>query len=574
MARVVGSGRSDEFAGTAENDVVFGEGGTDVLIGAAGDDIIHGGGGDDRIEGNLGDDTLFGASTKGGIVDMDKFRIAEDTTATITFQGESAGFRNTLGMYEINDDGSIGNVQIVFANASLKGSGGDLIGGQSAVKVDLQAGDRIGFFVVPNAYQKSGMADLLNDETASFRFVDADGNPANVNDGKPVTLVHTSDEGVDTLVKSQYGNEVFHSITALNGDNYDHVNGDVDVEAGVVKVGFEDLWNGGDKDFDDSVFTVDLGVTNAALLPKESTGAAVSSDNDVISGGEGNDDLYGMRGNDTVSGDEGNDRIWGNTGNDELDGGAGNDDVRGGSGDDVVKGGSGDDVVIGNTGNDVVAGGDGNDALSGNSGDDVLLDGDGNDKADGGSGNDTFVAGAGDDYYNGGSGFDTLDYSWSRTAINADLSKHTIQGHGNDEVWSVEKLIGTRLDDTIKGDKRDNDIDGGGGNDVIRSLGGADTMTGGEGNDTFVWYAKDIVDQKTGEHLGVDQITDFAQGDRIDLHELIKGQKYESVDDVVRVADGKEGATVSVRLGDNFVDVVTVDGVAAADLLADGLILS
>ncbi len=578
MSVINGTGSQETLVGASEADIIFAEGGNDVVKGGAGDDRIHGGGGDDLLIGNAGNDIIFGAATAGGRVDMDKFRIFEDTTAEITFMGESAGYKNTLGMYKIAADGTIYDVEIVFANASLKGSGGDLVSGESSVSVDLKAGDRVGFFVVPNAFAQSGMAKLLSDESAAFKFVDANGAAGNVNNGGELKLVQVDAKGMETVVKSAYGTSVFHSYggaeAGLNGDRFDHVKGNVDVATGKVEIGFEDLWKGGDQDFDDSVFTIDIGQTNAALLPKEGTGAPASSDNDVILGGQGDDQLFGMRGDDLIKGGAGDDRIWGNSGDDDLRGGAGDDEIYGGSGNDILRGGAGNDYLEGNSGDDDLRGGEGDDEIWGNSGNDVIRDGAGNDKVYGGSGDDIFIAGDGDDYYEGGSGFDTLDYSASKVGIVADLSKHTVTGFGNDEVWSVERLVGSRFDDEIKGDKRDNVLEGGRGDDVIRGLGGADTLTGGKGNDTFVWFAKDIVDEKTGEHLGVDRITDFEVGDVIDLHELFKGQKFDNVSDVVRIADGKNGAMVSVKLGEGFVDVVTVDGVSADDLLSQGLILS
>lgn len=578
MSVIKGTGSQETFQGVSEADIIFGEGGNDVVKGGGGDDRIHGGGGDDLLVGNAGNDVIFGAATSGGQVDMDKFRIFEDTTAKITFLGESAGYKNALGMYKIGADGTIYDVEMVFANASLKGSGGNLISGESSVSVDLKAGDRVGFFVVPNAYSQSGMAKLLSYESASFKFVDATGAAGNVNGGSELKLVQVDAKGMETVVKSQYGTSVFHSYggaeAGLNGDNYDHVNGVVDVATGSVTIGFEDLWKGGDKDFDDSVFSIDIGQTNAALLAKEGSGAPVSSDDDVIVGGRGDDQLFGMRGDDLVKGGSGDDRIWGNSGEDDLRGGAGDDAIYGGSDNDILRGGGGNDYLEGNSGDDDLRGGAGDDEIWGNSGNDVIRDGAGNDKIDGGSGDDVFKAGDGDDFYNGASGFDTLDYSASKGGINADLSKHVVTGFGNDEVWGVERFVGSRYDDVIKGDKRDNVIAGGNGDDVIRGLGGADTLSGGEGDDKFVWFAKDVVDQKTGDHLGVDHITDFQVGDMIDIHELVKGQKFDDISDVVRVADGKNGATVSVKLGEGFVDVVTVDGIAADDLLSHGLILS
>ncbi|MCH9808674.1 MAG: DUF4114 domain-containing protein [Alphaproteobacteria bacterium] len=566
-----GNGSQNSLLGTDQDDVIFAEGGNDKVAGGAGSDRIHGGGGDDFLYGEDGDDIIFGAATTGGAVDLNKFRIGEDAKGTVTFEGESAGYKNALGVYKIAADGTIYDVQVLFANASLKGSGGDLIAGQSSVDLDLNTGDQLGFFVVPNGYSQRGMAKLLSDTEGSFQFVDNEGEPGNVNGGGEVKLVHVSEEGVETVVKSQYGDSVFHSHGGaeggLNGDNFKHVKAEVDVETGTVRIGFEDLKNGGDKDFDDSVFTLDIGQTNAALLPKEALKAASSSDDDLIQGGLGNDKLFGMGGDDTVSGGEGDDQIWGNSGNDTLDGQAGNDDLRGGSGDDIMFGGDGNDVLAGNSGDDKMSGGAGNDRLDGNSGNDIIADNDGDDKVTGGSGNDTFIAGEGNDFYNGGSGFDTIDFSGARVGINVDMSKHTVEGMGKDEIWSIEGLTGSRFADTIKGDKRDNEIDGGQGDDVIRSLGGSDTLTGGEGNDTFVWAAKDAVDQKTGEHLGVDTITDFSKGDRLDFSRILKGQVYEEIGDVVDVREGKNGATVSVKMGDEFVDVVTVEGASASEVM-------
>ncbi len=567
---LVGDGSDNRLRGDVGNDMMFGEGGNDRLIGGEGDDRIHGGGGDDRLVGNAGNDVIFGAATRGGAVDMDKFRIGEDVEGSVTFLGETAGFKNALGVYKIADDGTIYDVQMLFGNASLKGSGGDLVSGQSSVDLSLKTGDQLGFFVVPNGFSQGGMARLLSDENASYKFVGPDGGAGNVNGGSEVKLVHVAEDGTETVVKSQYGDSVFHSYggaeSGLNGDGFKHVTAEVDVETGKVKVGFEDLKGGGDKDFDDSVFEIDLGQTNAALLPKESVSGSKSSDDDDIRGGEGDDQLFGMRGNDTMRGGQGDDDMWGNSGDDTMFGHSGNDNMRGGSGNDVMMGNRGDDVMVGNSGDDEIHGGGGSDELWGNSGNDVIHDGGGHDKVDGGSGDDVFVAGGGRDTYNGGSGFDTIDFSNARVAIAADMSKHWVSGMGKDEIWSVEKLIGSDFADDIKGDKRDNTLVGGAGDDVLRGLGGSDTLTGGEGNDTFKWAAKDILSEETGEHLGVDTITDFSKGDRLDFSRILKEQSFESLDEVIAVREDEGGATVAVRIGEQFVDVVNVEGATAADI--------
>ena len=542
MAGTIGTGGDDTLKGSTGADFIAGEGGADNISGGQDNDVLLGGGGNDIISGEEGNDRIFGNGVVGGVVDMDKLRISEEIEANVTFLSESAGYRNVLGVYKIASDGTIYDTQVLFANASLKGSGGSLVGGESSVDLSLNAGDRLGFFVVPNGYSRPGMANLLNDDEATYKFVDSDGNPANANNDGSVKLVHVDAEGKETAINSQYGTEVFHSVENFNGDNMKHVVAEVDPEAGTLKVGFEDLWRGGDRDFDDSVFSVNIGQNNAILLPRESTGAGASTDDDILFGGSGNDDMFGMRGDDVVKGEEGDDNLWGNSGNDKLDGGSGNDVVRGGSGDDFAYGGDDDDIVIGNSGNDYVDGGAGND------------------KASGGSGDDVFVAGTGDDYYNGGSGFDTISYANADEAINVDMSKHVVTGHGNDEIWSVEGLIGTGLNDTIKGDKRDNTIDGGAGDDTIRSLGGADTLEGGEGADSFVWFLKDVM--RGEDHQGVDVIRDFSMEDG-DVLNLV-GMFDESPDDIedhVRLTENDQGTMVSVKVGEDFVDVVMLQDV-------------
>ena len=176
---------------------------------------------------------------------------------SVTFEGESAGYQNALGMYKIAADGTITDVQILFANASLKGSGGDLKAGSSSVDVEVNAGDNVAFFVVPNGYAKSGMASILSSEKGTFKFVTESGAAGNVNGGEPLKLVYVAPNGKTTEVKGEYGTTVFHSVDdgskGLNGDGLNHVK--VTETAEGLKIGFEDLKSGGDKDFDDAVFT-------------------------------------------------------------------------------------------------------------------------------------------------------------------------------------------------------------------------------------------------------------------------------------------------------------------------------
>ena len=100
---------------------------------------------------------------------------------------------------------------------------------------------------------------------------------------------------------------------------------------------------------DDTVFG-DLCDVRAKLAAAQ----AAAGGNDTLSGGTGNDALYGAGGADKLLGDDGNDRLYGGAGNDSLaggkgkdalDGGAGNDKLAGGADTNTYKGGAGDDAV-------------------------------------------------------------------------------------------------------------------------------------------------------------------------------------------------------------------------------------
>ena len=531
------------IVGTDKGDLQFGGGRNDTIVGNGGNDRMHGGGGNDQMSGGSGDDVMFGESGRGGRADMTKLSMAEAMHGSVTFNYESAGYKNALGMYKIGADGAIRDVSVMWANASLKGSGGDLIANASTVGFDLAAGERVGFFVVPDGFSQKGMANLLADTKGSFKFVDAKGNPGNINGGGEVKLVHVSEKGVATDIKSTYGTSVFHSVDngtlGLNGDKLNHVVGTVDVAAGTVKIGFEDLKGGGDKDYDDSVFTLNLGTTNAALLSKIAVTKVTGTRDDVMSGGDGNDTMFGMSGNDKMDGGAGNDRMWGNSGDDVLQGGAGNDDLRGGSGNDV------------------------------------LHDGDGNDTVRGDSGNDRIFAGEGDDAYVGGSGFDTVDFSNARKGVNVDLHGHVATGMGTDKLDGIEAVVGSKFNDVIKGDKGANVLDGGAGNDTIRSLGGADKLIGGEGHDTFEYHLKDVL--VGGKHQGVDTIIDFSKEDVLDFSKLLAGQKWSSIDEVVAIKDDGHSSHVYANLGGQWSEIATLEGFtghSASEMLANGMILA
>jgi Ca2+-binding RTX toxin-like protein len=156
------------------------------------------------------------------------------------------------------------------------------------------------------------------------------------------------------------------------------------------------------------------------------------------------------------------------------------------NGGDNITTGSGDDIINTAGGNDTINAGAGNDTLNGGTGADTMR---------GGSGNDIYIVDDGGDAVieNTDEGVDevrTIALSYTLTA-------------------NVENLTGTgAANQTLTGNDLDNLIDGGA---------GADTMTGGRGNDTYI--VDDVNDQVVelgGE--GTDEVrtalgsrTNFAQ---------------------------------------------------------------
>ncbi len=323
---------------------------------------------------------------------------------------------------------------------------------------------------------------------------------------------------------------------------------------------------------EDNGSTATTTATMAVDLGEDSNTVIGGSGNDTITGGSGHDVIYGG-GKSTAPTSK--PHVPTQADDDVIHAGDGDDIVYGNSGDDELHGEAGNDILNGGKGNDTLFGGDGDDLLNGNSGDDTLVDGAGNDTVLGSSGDDLVIAGEGDDIYNGGSGFDTLDFSGATGSMTIDVSKKSAVGMGNDTFTGFELVIGSDFADTFKGSSRADNLDGGAGDDLLRGLGGADTLTGGDGNDTFEWFAKDVISGK--KHLGVDTITDFSAGDRLDFSDMLKKFKSGDLADHIQVTESKVGTTVAVDIGGTFYDVVTLVGVydtSAADLLASGAILA
>jgi Ca2+-binding RTX toxin-like protein len=398
----------------------------------------------------------------------------------------------------------------------------------------------------------------------------------------PVDQTLTGTDGDDTLVGSD-GND---TLIGLGGN--DHLDGGTGADTLIGGAGddtyivdhigdaiVENANEGIDTVIvNTSVYTLGANVENAQVgLAIDTTIVGNASDN-IITGGVGSDHLDGNVGNDILTGGLGDDTLIGGAGADTLDGGAGIDTASyetsttrvvanlsthvGTEGDatgdhfaniENLTGGSGNDFLAGDNGNNILDGGDGDDVLSGDNGDDILI---------GGKGADTFE---------GGTGHTTASYITAESGVVAnvgDTSGNTGDAKG-DIYHHLQNLTGSNFNDVLTGDIDDTILIGNAGNDRLDgglssagtsfNLTGNDTLTGGAGNDTFVF--------RSGfGQANHDTFTDFKQGGDLDVIELRDGFTVEQA-----LANAVQtGADVTIAFDAN--DSIVLKNFALANLHA------
>lgn len=317
IENINGSAYADTLTGNASNNILRGDAGNDILAGGDGDDVLYGGDSDtvlvqahnfvdnflfpelkERV--NIQDLTPPGTPALG--VANNNLDFSYDASATLTFRKGFAGYNNTLGVYRITDNGTIEAASILWNN--VKTAGIDV-----AHSIDLPFGTdggEIGFFIISNGNNQNNFNGLDTATDGNIKFIYDYGKvtqrAATVNDlGSKVSVVY--DDGV--IVKKLNGDH-YHTTdrggsTSLNSDGANHIVSGEGVGNGeTFRIGFEDLRNLGDADYEDVLFDVTV-----------SGGAPTSFVGDVLIGGAGNDTLYGGAGTDIIVAGNGLDHIYG-----------------------------------------------------------------------------------------------------------------------------------------------------------------------------------------------------------------------------------------------------------------------
>ncbi len=247
--------------------------------------------------------------------------------------------------------------------------------------------------------------------------------------------------------------------------------------------------------------------------------------------------------------------------------------------------------IVGTAEADVIAGGPGANTLTGGAGDDVFLS-DGFDSIDGGEGIDT-VSFAGLEEGSTGGAFSgvivDLDVNSagasgtpSQTGGVLDLPPAAGGTTINDAVLTeIENLVGSDFDDGLFGNNEVNLIEGGAGNDLVHSFGGADLISGGEGTDTALFSAAGTgVAIDLGVQLSDDEFAEVAEAflggtltpeaETLNGFENVTGSAF---DDTITGDDGANslsgGAGDDLLTGDSLGATAAIE-VTVTNLLPEG----
>jgi len=447
-------------------------------------------------------------------VDPRNLTLDQTRGVEVVFQSEEAGFNNTLGFFTIGEDGSFGDVGIVFPNVSAVGDSdgdGTLVPGGTRVSLGtFDAGAQLGFFVVADgADQNPGLEALLASGHFELRNGDT-GQPLKITDtaASDPTLVHVADDGTETVLAGELlfsadATPATPTENALNPDGAGKVISGFKAKEGDLLIGFEDKTGPGtDNDFNDVVFRVHFKPTsdtfffvkdheaadfNVRISDPDSTrlaGAEVT-----FEGGQQPGDRLVL---DSLVDADGDGRLDG-THIKVIENPDGSLEFRGLDSVDNYE------QVL----NDVRLASDGSDPAPGN----------------------RFI------------GFEVTDAEGHRSDVAVSkvnvLDNLIIGTEGNDNLVSgnkVHALFGLGGNDTLTGKGTADYLDGGdgydrlfgrGGDDLLHGGPGIDQLWGGDGADTF---------RVTTLGDGRDIIHDFdrGQGDRIDLHELLSGTGFDA----------------------------------------------
>ncbi len=459
---------ADTLDGGMGNDVFWVDNNGDVLMDAGGMDIVHA----------VNTDWTLGAAFENLVLHTDEFEFGTGTGNALN-NHMSVTYRGSLF-------GMAGNDTLIGAGGTLSGGdGNDLIQGNLANFAEGGAGND----TISGSFQATGGAGA---DVFHIDFFDSITDFTTAADTLLLDAAFPTFANAGPSGRFAASDARFHAAAGADSAH------DADDRL-IYNMTTGDLYY--DRDGTGSASAVHLGVLDGGPT-------LAAADIEVIHGEMGS----------TLTGTEGNDTLTGTFGDDAIDGLGGNDSISGLGGADLLIGGAGNDTLhagfdssTGDGGADTLDGGLGNDEYHVASGEDSIL-------ADPG-GVDTVVVIGGD--WTLGAGLDNLEFddtssagaAWTGIGNGLDnVMSSTTEGGtlfgmaGNDTlimrvVQNSGSAHGGDGNDTLQGSTRTS-LFGDAGNDVLIAGFVINVLTGGTGNDHFVF-----------EQAGTEaSVTDFASG--------------------------------------------------------------
>lgn len=459
----VATDAGDSIDGAAGNDRIVAGAGADTLRGGIGDDMINGGAGDDLLFGDAGADTLVGgagfdtlsyAASAAGVSFYTGFQSGTggDAQGDVILQNSSiekfigSAFNDSITADGAIVDGGAGNDVLTSFSyyyqgpRTLIGGAGDdtltnggsgqctLIGGAGADRLDGRNGASVSY------------ADSSAGVTINLTGGRSGGNPGIGGDAQGDIFIniygaigsafddHLTGSGYGGLLEGKDGNDIISGRGA----------GSLDGGAGIDTADFG---------YSTAGVTANLvdGRTNANTFLISIENLTGSGHDDVFTGTDQANGLWGFGGDDSLAGGAGGDTLRGGAGNDALEGGTGNDHLDGGDGIDAavyLRSSLGVTVDLGTgTGRFGDAQGDiltGVENLVGSARGDTLAGNGGANALSGEDSNDRLTGAGGADVLNGGAGADLFTYRA--------VGDSTVAVAGRDTIQDFNSLEGDRID--------------------------------------------------------------------------------------------------------------------------------
>lgn len=297
-SRYHGSGTAPSVGAQTMNggngdDTLYGNTGNDILNGDADNDTLYGGDGSDTLDGGTGIDTLYAYATGTITPGAAASTTTPINNATFTGSGNTQGFVYTDGTYGTGGNDRVSGSQITTdghnANGSLQvyfdgGTGGN-------ARTDL-SGSYNYTFNLTNAAQNMTL-------TFWYRAIG---------------------QKFDAGEYMSYGADIDGSLTVVgtqSASNYDTGWLQATINFGSLSAGSHTVHIGAylaqaNSNREDAWFRIDdvnlTGTVPATADTYDSGGGTGTTNN--LSGGDGNDTLYGSYGHDTLDGGNGNDTIY------------------------------------------------------------------------------------------------------------------------------------------------------------------------------------------------------------------------------------------------------------------------